>query len=236
MTYLVGSRHENLRRNRLAHLLEHLLFKGHAVAAGLDPFPPNSRVAACAANGTTSQDRTNYFQTFAASEDNLDWALKMEADLHGSTSFVSRTDLDGEMSVVRNEMEIGENNPMRMLLQQMNAASYRWHNHSKAPIGARSDVEHVGIENLQAFYRRYYQPDNAVLVVTGQFDPTTTLARIEQAFGPIPRPTRVLPSEYTVERAAGRRARTDADAPPATAASSPCSTTWRPAPIRTPPR
>ncbi len=117
----------------------------------------------------------------------------------------------------------------------MNAASYRWHNYGKAPIGARSDVEHVGIENLQAFYRRYYQPDNAVLVVTGQFDPATTLTRIEQAFGPIPRPTRVLPTEYTVEPPQ-EGARELTLTRPGTAASSPCNTTWRPAPTPTPPR
>jgi zinc protease len=197
MTYLVGSRHENYGETGMAHLLEHLLFKGTPSLPGRT-IPTEFARRGMQYNGTTSQDRTNYFQTFAASDDNLDWALKMEAD-RMVNSFVSRTDLDSEMSVVRNEMEIGENNPMRMLLQQMNAASYRWHNYGKAPIGARSDVEHVGIENLQAFYRRYYQPDNAVLVVTGQFDPATTLTRIEQAFGPIPRPTRVLPTEYTVE-------------------------------------
>lgn len=199
MTYLVGSRHENYGETGMAHLLEHLLFKG-------TPSLPGKTIATEFArrgmqyNGTTNQDRTNFFETFAASEDNLDWALRMEAD-RMVNSFVARKDLDSEMTVVRNEMEIGENNPMRMLQQQMYAAAYRWHNYGKAVIGARSDVERVGIDNLQAFYRRYYQPDNAVLVVTGQFDPARALARIEQMFGSIPRPTRVLPTEYTVEPA-----------------------------------
>ncbi|MWL90712.1 pitrilysin family protein [Cupriavidus sp. SW-Y-13] len=197
MTYLVGSRHENYGETGMAHLLEHLLFKGTPSLPGRT-IPTEFARRGMQYNGTTNQDRTNYFQTFAASDDNLDWALRMEAD-RMVNSFVARADLDSEMSVVRNEMEIGENNPMRMLQQQMYAAAYRWHNYGKAVIGARSDVERVGIENLQAFYRRYYQPDNAVLVVTGQFDPARTLARIEQAFGPIPRPTRVLPPEYTVE-------------------------------------
>lgn len=199
MTYLVGSRHENYGETGMAHLLEHLLFKGTPSLPG-KTIPTEFARRGMQYNGTTAQDRTNFFETFAASEDNLDWALRMEAD-RMVNSFVSRADLDSEMTVVRNEMEIGENNPMRMLQQQMYAAAYRWHNYAKAPIGARSDVEHVGIENLQAFYRRYYQPDNAVLVVTGQFDPARTLARIEQAFGPIPRPVRVLPPEYTVEPA-----------------------------------
>ncbi|RZT31905.1 M16 family metallopeptidase [Cupriavidus agavae] len=197
ITYLVGSRHENYGETGMAHLLEHLLFKGTPSLPGRT-IPTEFARRGMQYNGTTNQDRTNYFQTFAASDDNLDWALRMEAD-RMVNSFVARPDLDSEMTVVRNEMEIGENNPMRMLQQQMYAAAYRWHNYGKAVIGARSDVERVGIDNLRAFYRRYYQPDNAVLVVTGQFDPARTLTRIEQAFGPIPRPTRVLPAEYTVE-------------------------------------
>lgn len=197
MTYLVGSRHENYGETGMAHLLEHLLFKGTPSLPG-KTIPTEFARRGMQYNGTTNQDRTNFFETFAASDDNLDWALRMEAD-RMVNSFVARKDLDSEMTVVRNEMEIGENNPMRMLQQQMYAAAYRWHNYGKAVIGARSDVERVGIDNLQAFYRRYYQPDNAVLVVTGQFDAARALARIEQAFGPIPRPTRVLPQEYTVE-------------------------------------
>ncbi|WP_223851592.1 M16 family metallopeptidase [Cupriavidus pauculus] len=197
VTYLVGSRHENYGETGMAHLLEHLLFKGTPSLPGRT-IPTEFARRGMTSNGTTAQDRTNYFETFAYSEDNLDWALRMEAD-RMVNSVIARADLDSEMTVVRNEMEIGENNPMRMLMQQMSAAAYRWHNYGKAPIGARSDVEHVGIENLRAFYRRYYQPDNAVLVVTGQFDPARTLARIEQAFGTIPRPARVLPPEHTVE-------------------------------------
>lgn len=199
VTYLVGSRHENYGETGMAHLLEHLLFKGTPSLPG-KTIPTEFARRGMQYNGTTTQDRTNFFETFAASDDNLDWALRMEAD-RMVNSFVARKDLDSEMTVVRNEMEIGENNPMRMLQQQMYAAAYRWHNYGKAVIGARSDVERVGIENLQAFYRRYYQPDNAVLVVTGQFDPARALAGIERSFGPIPRPSRVLPVEYTIEPA-----------------------------------
>jgi zinc protease len=83
----------------------------------------------------------------------------------------------------------------------MLASAYQWHNYGKAPIGARSDVEGVGIDRLQAFYRRYYQPDNAVLVVAGRFDVAATLAAIERYFGAVPRPARMLPPEPTVEPA-----------------------------------
>ncbi|WP_011301426.1 M16 family metallopeptidase [Cupriavidus necator] len=197
MTYLVGSRQENYGETGMAHLLEHLLFKGTPTLPG-KTIPTEFAQRGMSSNGTTAQDRTNYFETFTASDDNLDWALRMEAD-RMVNSFVSRADLDSEMTVVRNEMEMGENSPGRMLIQQMMAASYRWHNYGKAPIGARSDVEQVSIDNLRAFYRRYYQPDNAVLVIAGKFDPAWTLARIEHYFGSIARPTRVLPPEHTVE-------------------------------------
>ncbi|MGO4331068.1 M16 family metallopeptidase [Cupriavidus sp. M-11] len=197
MTYLVGSRHENYGETGMAHLLEHLLFKG-------TPALPGNTIAqeltrrGMQFNGTTGFDRTNYFESFSASEENLDWALKMEAD-RMVNSFIAREALDSEMTVVRNEMERSENEPGAMLAQQMRAAAYRWHNYGKAPIGARSDVEHVSIGNLQAFYRRYYQPDNAVLVVAGKFDVPATLARIGTFFGAIPKPARTLPAEYTVE-------------------------------------
>jgi len=197
MTYLVGSRNENYGETGMAHLLEHLLFKGTPLLPART-IPTEFARRGMTSNATTAQDRTNYFETFAASDENLEWALTMEAD-RMVNSALSRADLDSEMTVVRNEMEIGENSPARMLMQQMMAASYRWHNYGKAPIGARSDVEQVGIENLRAFYHRYYQPDNAVLIVAGRFDPAQTLARIGQYFGPIPRPARVLPPEHTVE-------------------------------------
>lgn len=197
VTYLVGSRHENYGETGMAHLLEHLLFKGTPSLPGKTISTEFAR-RGMQSNGTTSQDRTNFFETFQASDDNLDWALRMEAD-RMVNSFVSRADLDSEMTVVRNEMELGENSPTRMLLQQMHAAAYRWHNYGKATIGARSDVERVSIERLQAFYRTYYQPDNAVLVVTGKFEPASTLARIERYFGAVPRPSRALPPEHTVE-------------------------------------
>src|SRR5699024_7818643 len=95
--------------------------------------------------------------------------------------------------------ERGENNPFRVLMQKMQAAAFQWHNYGKDTIGARSDVEQVDIDQLRAFYKLYYQPDNAVLIVSGQFDPSTTLHAIVNAFGEIEKPERKLPPEYTVE-------------------------------------
>ncbi|MDH4393683.1 MAG: insulinase family protein, partial [Aquabacterium sp.] len=145
-------------------------------------------------------DRTNYFASFSANDDNLRSYLAWQADAMVN-SLIARSDLDTEMTVVRNEMESGENNPVRATLQQTLATMYQWHNYGKTPIGARADVENVDIPRLQAFYRLHYQPDNATLVVAGKFDPAQVLAWVAQSFGPIPRPARVLPPTYTVDPA-----------------------------------
>jgi len=205
LTYHVGSRHENYGETGMAHLLEHLMFKG-------TPTTPNVwgefTKRGLRANGSTWFDRTNYFASFAANDDNLRWFLSWHADamVH---SFIARKDLDSEMTVVRNEMEMGENNPGRILYQKTLAAMYDWHNYGKDTIGARSDVENVDIARLQAFYRQYYQPDNATLVVSGQFDTAQVLAWVQQYFGKIPKPRRVLPTLYTLDAAQdGERALT----------------------------
>src|SRR5450432_3774160 len=96
------------------------------------------------------------------------------------------------MTVVRNEFEMGENSPMRVLMERVAASAYQWHSYGKTTIGARSDIENVPIDRLQAFYRKYYQPDNAMLVVAGKFDNAKTLAWVAEYFGAIPKPTRVI--------------------------------------------
>jgi zinc protease len=197
VTYMVGSRHENYGETGMAHLLEHMVFKGTPSLPGKTIVEEFAR-RGMRMNGSTFYDRTNYFETFAASDDNLDWALKMEAD-RMVNSFVARSDLDSEMTVVRNEMEAGENNPEQILWERMTSAAYHWHNYGKSTIGARSDVENVKIENLQAFYRNYYQPDNATLIVTGKFDESRVLERIEHYFGVIPKPGRQLVTLYTLD-------------------------------------
>lgn len=193
--YLVGSRHENYGETGMAHLLEHLVFKGSTKHTNI---PSELTSHGASPNGTTWYDRTNYFETFAATDENLDWALDLEAD-RMINSFIAKKDLDSEFSVVRNEMESGENDPSGILLEKILATAYQWHNYGKDTIGARSDVENVPIDRLQAFYKKYYQPDNAVLVVAGKFDEMKTLNLIQQKFGSIPKPTRELPKIYTVE-------------------------------------
>jgi len=124
----------------------------------------------------------------------------MEAD-RMVNSHISREDLDSEMTVVRNELEAGENNPVRVLMQRIFSSAYLWHNYANSTIGARSDVENVPIDRLQAFYRTWYQPDNAVLVIAGDFEPEATLQLVADSFGAIPRPERELQPSYTVEPA-----------------------------------
>src|ERR1700683_379802 len=195
VTYLVGSRLEGYGETGMAHLLEHMLFKGTAKRTGI-----MSELTSHGAqfNGTTSYDRTNYFETMTATDENLHWALDMEAD-RMVNSRVSQKDLDSEMTVVRNEFESGENSPIRVLQERVMSTAYLWHGYGRSPIGSRSDIEHVPIEKLQAFYRNYYQPDNAVLVVAGKFDPAKTLGWIQETMGAIPKPTRKLIPTYTEE-------------------------------------
>jgi zinc protease len=195
VTYRVGSRHESYGETGMAHLLEHMLFKGTPTTRNVwGEFTRRG----LRANGSTSFDRTNYFASWSASDENLRWYLAWQADAMVNSTIL-RSDLDSEMTVVRNEMEQGENSPGRTLLYQVMSSMYQWHNHGKAIIGARSDVENVDIPRLQAFYRRYYQPDNATLIVSGRFDEARTLGWIAQFFGPIPRPARTLQPTYTLD-------------------------------------
>ena len=195
MTYLVGSRHENYGETGMAHLLEHMMFKGTPTNAKItEEF--NQR--GMRMNGTTSLDRTNYYELFQASEDNLKWALAMEADRMVNSN-IAQKDLDSEMTVVRNEFERGENSPSGVLIKRLQSVAYDSHNYGHSTIGHRSDIENVKIENLQAFYRTYYQPDNAVLLVAGKFDQDKTLRWISSSFAVIVKPSRALPIFWTTE-------------------------------------
>jgi zinc protease len=186
VTYFVGSRHEAYGEKGMAHLLEHLAFKGTRKHPDI---PQELTEHGARPNGTTWFDRTNYFETFAATDENLEWALDLEAD-RMVNSFIAKEDLESEMTVVRNEFEMGENSPFRVLMQRTMSTAFLWHNYGNSTIGARSDIESVPIERLQAFYRKYYQPDNAMLVVAGKFDVEKTLDRVVEKFGAIPKPDR----------------------------------------------
>lgn len=186
VTYHVGSRHEGYGEAGMAHLLEHMLFKG-------TPDHPDIYDEITAhggsANGTTWFDRTNYYETFPASEENLAWALDMEAD-RMVNSTISEEDLQSEMTVVRNEFEMSGNSPSSLLFRRTQAAAYRWHNYGQPTIGSQSDIENVPVERLRAFYRKYYQPDNATLIIAGKFDRERMLELVSKEFGALAKPDR----------------------------------------------
>jgi zinc protease len=195
MTVLVGSRHEGYGETGMAHLLEHMVFKGTPTHADV---PKALRDHGANFNGTTNVDRTNYFETMPATAENLEFGIALEAD-RLVNSFVKREDLASEMTVVRNEFERGENSPQGILMQRIHAAAYEWHNYGKSTIGNRSDIERVPIENLQAFYKKFYQPDNVVLIVAGKFEEPRALALVQKYLGSIPKPKRKLDDTYTEE-------------------------------------
>ncbi len=197
VVYRVGSRNEGPGETGMAHLLEHMLFKttksGRVIFKEL-----TDRAGGGYFNGTTSEDRTMYFEVLNASDDNLRWALGLEADRMVNMTMLG-SDLTTEMPVVRNEMEAGENYPQYVLSKRVLAAAYNFHPYGKSVIGNRTDVERVPIANLAAFYKKYYEPDDADLVIAGQFDETKALAMVADTLGAIAKPDRVLTQPYTEE-------------------------------------
>jgi zinc protease len=197
VTYLVGSRHEGYGETGMAHLLEHMDFiettNGRQIKNEITAHASNW-------NGTTSQDRTNYYETVPATDENLAWALSLETDRMVNVKFTKQI-LDTEMTVVRNEFERGENSPQSVLRERVEATAYLWHNYGKSTIGSKDDIEKVPVERLAQFYKKYYQPDNAFLVLTGRLDEAKTLKMVADTMGKLPRPTRKLDAEYTVEPA-----------------------------------
>lgn len=195
LTVMVGSRHEGYGETGMAHLLEHMVFKGTPTHPDI---PGAMKERGANFNGSTWLDRTNYYETLPASDANLEFAIKLEAD-RMINSPIKAEDLATEFSVVRNEFEMGENSPRGVLQERMQSAAYLWHNYGKSTIGNRSDIERVPVDNLRAFYHRFYQPDNALLIVAGKFDEQKALEYINKYFGSIPRPTRKLDATYTEE-------------------------------------
>lgn len=197
MTYLVGSRHEGYGESGMAHLLEHMNF---ILASNGRDIKKELTAHGATWNGSTSDDRTNYYETFTATDDNLRWALSLEADRMVKMR-MEKALLDTEMTVVRNEFERGENSPQRVLTERVASTAFLWHNYGKSTIGSREDIERVPIDRLAAFYRKYYQPDNAVLAIAGKIEESAALRFVAETCGAIPHPTRKLDQDYTVEPA-----------------------------------
>ncbi|RYZ53339.1 MAG: insulinase family protein, partial [Proteobacteria bacterium] len=166
ITYFVGSRHEGYGEAGMAHLLEHMLFKGTPTRPDIWKMLQQQGANF---NASTWYDRTNYHEILPASKDNLDFALALEAD-RMINSNIAADQLAKEFSVVRNEFEQGENDPGGILIEQMFNAAYQWHGYARTTIGNKSDIEKVPVPKLKEFYQKYYQPDNALLVVAGAFE------------------------------------------------------------------
>ncbi|MEO6638036.1 MAG: pitrilysin family protein, partial [Ginsengibacter sp.] len=195
VVYNVGSRLEGYGETGMAHLLEHMMFKGSKKFSNIKQTIADKGAFA---NGTTWYDRTDYYEILPATDSNLNWALSMEAD-RMVNSLIKSEDLQKEFTVVRNEFESGENYPGTILEERIISTMYLWHNYGKSTIGSKEDIERVPVENLKAFYKKYYQPDNATLVVGGKFDEKKTLDLVTKYFGIIPKPTRVIVPPYTLE-------------------------------------
>ncbi len=199
MTVFVGSRHEGYGEAGMAHLLEHMLFKGTPTHPDI-PKALKDRGAGRSMNGTTWMDRTNYYETLPATGDNLEFAIRMEADRLVNSNILGE-DLASEMTVVRNEFESGENSPFRVMMQRMQSAAYEWHNYGRTTIGNRSDIERVPVVKLRKFYRKFYRPDNVMVIVAGNFEPDEALGYLENYFGSLPTPDEPMDDTYTVEPA-----------------------------------
>jgi len=195
MTVFVGSRHEGYGEAGMAHLLEHMLFKG---TPSHPEVPKLLQDRGAQFNGTTWMDRTNYYETMPATADNLEFALRLEADRLVNSNILGE-DLASEMTVVRNEFERGENSPFRILMQRIQSAAYEWHNYGKSTIGNQSDIERVPIVRLRRFYRKFYRPDNTLVVVAGKFETDNALEQIQKYFGALKSPETPIDATYTTE-------------------------------------
>lgn len=198
VVYHVGSRNEAVGYTGATHFLEHMLFKGTAKhdplkGTGLDDvLKPIGGIN----NATTFYDRTNYYETIPAQY--LSTALDLEAD-RMRNALLRQKDRDDEMSVVRNELERNEDDPGRLMDVNLFAHAYMAHPYHHPVIGWRSDVEGVPTARLRRFYDDFYYPNNATLVVIGDFKTPDALAQIVKYFGSIPRSPKPFPSMYTTE-------------------------------------
>jgi len=198
VTYLVGSRNEAIGYTGSTHILEHLMFKGST-----DYNRDNGRSiwtvlqdVGARLNATTWLDRTNYFEMLPS--EHLETAIAIEAD-RMREAFLHDEDRQSEMTVVRNEFERGENDPMEALDKSLWATAYQAHPYHHSTIGWRSDIEGVPTERLKAFYDTYYWPNNATVTVIGDFSTEQILGWIGNHFGRFSASPQPIPDMYTSE-------------------------------------
>jgi zinc protease len=185
--YHVGSGYEEPGRTGFAHLFEHIMFEGSANVPEGD-FDNLLEAAGAVNNGSTNPDRTNYYEIVPANA--LELALWLEADrMGGLLETMSPQKLDIQRDVVKNERRQSyENRPYGMFWETASAALYpAGHPYSWSTIGSMEDLSAASLEDVSAFFRRYYAPNNAVVVVAGDVDADSVHARVRDLFGWIPR-------------------------------------------------
>ncbi len=184
MWYDVGSKHEPKGKTGFAHLFEHLMFNGSENAPG-EFFEPLKEVGATDYNGTTNADRTNYFQTVPRAA--LERALFLESDRMGYLlGAVTQGKLDEQRGVVQNEKRQGDNQPYSIVRYRMSEAIFpEGHPYHHSPIGSMADLDAAGLDDVKDWFRRYYGPNNAVLVLAGDIDVAAARPLVEKYFGAI---------------------------------------------------
>ncbi len=198
VVYHIGSRNEAVGYTGSTHFLEHMMFKGTQKHDPLKKtgFDDMLKPLGGYNNATTSQDRTNYFEIVPAKS--LPVTLEIESD-RMQHLLLRQSDRASEMTVVRNELERGEDDPRELLENNTFAAAFKEHPYHHPVIGWRSDVEGVPIQRLRQFYKDFYYPDNATLILVGDFKTEPALAMIQKYFGSIPKSPKPYPKVYTTE-------------------------------------
>ena len=198
VTYEVGARNEVAGTTGATHILEHMMFKGtdrFNSSDGSDYSSVMERIGA-RSNATTYFDRTNYYATLPS--EYVAQTIELEADRMRNLR-IREEDLASEMTVVRNEYERGENNPVSTLIKEVYSAAFVAHPYTHPTIGWRSDIESTSPEKLRTFYNAYYWPENAVLTVIGGFDTKATLKAVQQFYGEVPKAPQAIPVVETTE-------------------------------------
>jgi len=204
--YHVGSKNEPAGRSGFAHLFEHLMFNGSENHRG-EFFEPFEKVGATNQNGTTDNDRTNYFENVPTTA--LDMALWMESDRMGHLlGAIDQATLDEQRGVVQNEKRQGENQPYGLVWDAINRAVYpETHPYHHSVIGSMADLNAASLDDVKNWFKSWYGPNNAVLVLAGDIDVATAKEKVTRYFGDIPASISVpkLPADI----AAGTESRRD---------------------------
>ncbi len=190
-----GSMVEGYGESGMAHLLEHMIYLG---AGKRQSVKDDLTKLNASWNGSTSADRTNYFATIPADQKKLEEIIRIKADMFLDPRFTEE-DLRREMTVVRNEMEIGENSASSLAMKALLRQAFFWHGYGRATIGARSDVEKAPFQALKDFHRKNYRPDNAFLLVAGSFERQPTAELINRLFAQAKNPATPKPARWTRE-------------------------------------